>query len=177
MLASGARKLIAKLAAAEQAESTARAELRRRGADVAKLIADAKSLGIPTDRLAQHLLRHRLGRAGTLAERQREAERLRKRRRRGTAGPAEDALTAQNELLSLPGRVGSPKEGKTMPEHLIRRKTVTTETEEEFGQPDEDRADDDADDCEDDAKAASSEDDEEDDDADEGDDDGEDDED
>src|SRR6185312_4632109 len=100
--------------------------LRDRSADVAKLIAEAKSRGIATDRLAQHLLRHRLGRTPTLAERQREAERLRKRRRRGTAGPAKDGISAKNELTRERCRVrSSKKEGNAMPEHLIRRKTVT----------------------------------------------------
>ncbi|HVV53268.1 MAG TPA: hypothetical protein VHO06_26655 [Polyangia bacterium] len=162
MLDPAAKDLIAKLAAAERAESTARAVLRDRSADVANLITEAKSRGIPTDRLAQHLLRHHLGRAPTLAERQREVERLRKRRRRGTTGPAKDGISPKNELRRDTCRVQSSKEGNTMPEHLIRRKTVTTE--EEFAvENDEDEQEEEEIACDADKEAAADDDDDDDD--------------
>src|SRR6185437_62093 len=50
VLAPTAKDVIAKLAAAERAESSARAALRARSADLAKLIAEGRSLGIACKR-------------------------------------------------------------------------------------------------------------------------------
>jgi hypothetical protein len=99
-------------------------EARERVGDlVSRVVAD----GAPYHAVARVSLRLRLGRAPTLAERDREAQRLRQLRRRtvtrghGKAAPV--PLTGDHR------GVLSPKEAKTMVERLIRRRVVEEEFE------------------------------------------------
>lgn len=113
---------IGKLLNAERAEAEARDSLRQRRSHVAKLIADAVANGVSHDKIARGVLCHRLGRAPSVEERRREVERLKKRRRRGTACPPGLRADALKQARSAVGSV------KHMSERLIRRQTV----EEEF---------------------------------------------
>jgi hypothetical protein len=144
---------ITKLIAAELAEAKALDGVRKTRSRVAKLIDQAVSDGVSHHEIARGLLRHRLGHAPSIDERLREVERLRKRRRRGTARPAEDRGVGLKRTNS---DVGCSSEVKTMAERLIRRKTETIE--EEFVKEPEEKDDDD---CDEDTKAAAGADDEE----------------
>jgi hypothetical protein len=146
---------IAKLIAAESAEAEALKSARRFRSDVAQLIGEAVADGVSRDQLARGILRHRLGHAPSVEERRREVERLKKRRRRGTACPPEIRAGALKQPRS---GVGSTSEVNQMSERLIRRKTI----EEEFVTEEPEEKDDDLD-CDDDKKAAAAAGDEDDD--------------
>ena len=97
---------------------------------------------------ARGILRHRLGHAPSIEERQREVERLRKNGADvGQTCPPESRAEALKQRQS---DVGSTSEVKHMSEQLIRRKTIEEEfvTEEPAEEKDDDL------DCDDDKKAA-----------------------
>ena len=141
------RRHITDLQIALEGERRAAAQVRaaRRHTDV--LIDRAHAAGVPYSKLARVALRMRLGRASTADERQREADRLRQRRRRAVTGchgnPTSQGLTTSR------ARVGSSQEATKMSQRLIRRKT----TEEEFITEEPDERDEDLD-CADEKKGA-----------------------
>ena len=140
--------------AAERAEAEARATVRQHRSRIAKLIAEAVANGVSHDRIASGILRHRLGHAPSTEERQREAERLRKCRRRGTGRPTEVVAASLSHHSSA---VESSDEVNDM-SRLIRKTTTVEEFDADDGKPEAE--------CADDAKAAAAGD--EDDDEDEG---------
>lgn len=122
--------------------AAAQADAARRHTDA--LIADAVAAGIPYSKVARLALKLRLGRAPTADERQREADRLRQRRRRAVTG--RHGNVADPRLKTTLANVGLS--GKEIPmTRLVKRVTTTTE---EFGVDEE--KDDDL--CADDTKAA-----------------------
>jgi hypothetical protein len=97
------------------------------------LIDRAHAAGIPYAKLARITLKMRLGRAPTAEERQREADRLRQRRRRAVTGC--HGKVTRSGMKAPRAAVGSSPEVKAMSERLIRRKVVEEEflTDEKHG--------------------------------------------
>jgi hypothetical protein len=139
------RRDIDDLRIAVQGELRASTHVRAARHHTDKVIAELRSAGMTYDEIARVTLTTRLGRAPRADERQREADRLRQRRRRAVTGG--HVNVAAPRLKTNRSGVGSTSEVKHMSERLIRRKTV----EEEFISEEPDEKDDD---CADDTKAA-----------------------
>ena len=117
---------IAALRIALEGERRAATQARAARRHVDALIARAIAAGVPYDRIARIALKLCLGRTPNAEERQREAVRLRQRRRRAvTRGHGK---VADQGLKTNRSVVGSSQEVTKMSERLIRRKIV----EEEF---------------------------------------------
>ena len=129
---------IARLIAAERAEAEARDTVRRHRSHIAKLIAEAVANGVSHDRIASGILRHRLGRAPSTEERQREAERLRKCRRRGTGCPAEVVAASLSRHSSA---VESSDEVNAMNRRIRKTTTVEEVFDDDDGKPEAECAD------------------------------------
>ena len=142
-------KHIVDLRIALEGERRATTQVRAARHHVDALIARAVAAGVPYDHLACAALKLRLGRAPNARERQREADRLRQRRRRAVTG-----RHGNREGVGLEGEsagVGSKSEVSDMTR--LTKRTTTTTTE-EFGVEDEGNE---KLDCADEAEAANEE--------------------
>ena len=140
------------LQAALLQENAAVGHLRDLGRSVAEIIARAVSAGIPYDTVARLALRVRLGRAPTIGERLREADRLRKRRSRHLVTAGHVGQPAPGIGFASAG-VASVEEATIMADKKMIKRTTTTTVEElvdgdalHGANPDEDLDDADGDD-------------------------------
>ncbi len=122
--------LIADLVQALRAEESAREELRSARRRQAAALRELRALGIPSSRVAHRVAAAR-GLVLAFDERHRLAERLRKRRWRGTRCP-DDLVSSHGQSSSAASRLDRalpPIDKESIMPTLVKRTTVT-ETEE-----------------------------------------------
>ena len=124
--------LQAEIAVAHQREAQAVGRVREMRRRVAEIIGRAVSAGIPYDVIARVVLRARLGRAPTIDERLREADRLRQRRSRHRV--------TEGHAGRQPPRLGSVSPGvlcssevTNMAQKLVKKTTTIEEFVEDGG--------------------------------------------
>jgi hypothetical protein len=157
VIPSDRRRLIAELVAAHEAEERARSRVAKMGRHIAELLVRGHALGLTDKALARALLRHQHGKF-TRAMCQREFERIRKRRRRGTHGPT---VSTEPAVQSASHDIASSAEVNTM-SRLIKKTVI-----EEFSDDDRGVESDEELDCADDKSTAAADEDEEEEDEDE----------